>query len=125
MRTLRTAEDVADHYRDLIRAGELKSGQRLPPVRSGGDQYGLDPATVSKGYRILVSEGLVTSRQGRGTVVASQDPQDGEGLREAITNLEQMMKRMADTLEAVGVTVRQAQERLGQFSETEAAVPEK
>lgn len=57
----------------LIASGEWKRGQRLPTERALAAQLGVSRNTVSLAYRQLEAEGLITSRQGRGTFVAEAD----------------------------------------------------
>lgn len=56
---------VVARYRDLIKSGGLKDGERLPPVRDIADELGMAFNTVSKAMRVLANEGyVVTSKQG-------------------------------------------------------------
>ena len=52
-----------------IEAGELKSGDRLPPHRALADQLGLSVQTVSRAYSDLMSRGVLAGQVGRGTFV--------------------------------------------------------
>lgn len=56
--------------RALIATGQLASGERLPSVRRLADWAGVNLNTVRGVYERLEQEGLVVSRQGRGTFVA-------------------------------------------------------
>jgi GntR family transcriptional regulator len=58
---------------NLIESGSWKKGQRLPTERDLAKQLGVSRNTVSLAYRQLETEGLITSRQGRGTFVAEAD----------------------------------------------------
>lgn len=69
--------------RHALRLGVLNEGDRLPTVREVVARLAINPNTVSKAYRELEYEGLVTARQGLGTfiakapggrVVAAQEP---------------------------------------------------
>ena len=57
---------------DLIGAGVLAQGSRLPPLRQLASDLGLAVGTVARTYRELEGAGLVVSRRGGGTRV-SQD----------------------------------------------------
>jgi DNA-binding GntR family transcriptional regulator len=62
--------DVADHFRALIKSGELAPGDALPSVAEIRDQFDVAAKTVSRALGVLKGEGLVTSRGSLGTVVA-------------------------------------------------------
>ena len=69
-----------------IRRGELAAGQRLLPVRQVADRLDVNFNTVARAYRLLADQGLVESRQGRGTRVVSDTDQAEESLAlEAMT----------------------------------------
>lgn len=56
---------------DLIEGGQLAEGVRLPPLRQLAGDLGLAVGTVARTYRELEVAGLVRSRRGAGTRVAS------------------------------------------------------
>ena len=53
----------------LIADGELKPGERLPPVRDLARQLGVNVNTVRSAYTKLAADGMVRTRHGVGTVV--------------------------------------------------------
>jgi DNA-binding transcriptional regulator YhcF (GntR family) len=57
--------------RALISTGQLGGGERLPSFRRLAEWAGVNLNTVRAVYEGLEAEGLVVSRQGRGTFVAS------------------------------------------------------
>lgn len=62
---------VEHAIRRAIDAGELKVGDKLPPVRELGWQVKMTPGTVARAYTILTQEGLLVAEVGRGTYVAA------------------------------------------------------
>src|SRR5262245_54991495 len=58
----------------VIRAGELRPGEPLPPVRRLADHLGVSPTTVASAYRDLQIRGLVTASGRRGTRVSPRPP---------------------------------------------------
>ncbi|MFB7032114.1 MULTISPECIES: GntR family transcriptional regulator [unclassified Streptomyces] len=62
--------DVAAHFRERIKSGELAPGDSLPSVSDIREQFDVAAKTVSRALGVLKSEGLVTSRGALGTVVA-------------------------------------------------------
>ena len=66
---------IADDLRALIASGALAPGSRLPSARQMMDRYDVASQTVQSAIRVLRSEGIVRSIQGRGTfVVDDLDP---------------------------------------------------
>jgi GntR family transcriptional regulator len=55
--------------RHALRLGYLKEGDKLPTVKDVVARIAINPNTVSKAYRELEYEGLVTARPGLGTFV--------------------------------------------------------
>lgn len=62
-------EQVVEQLTHSILTGELKKGSLLPPERELAEQMGVSRTVVREGTKILQSHGLVTVRQGSGTVV--------------------------------------------------------
>ena len=64
-----TYEQVRAQLADLILAGALPEGTRLPSIRQLAADLDLAPGTVARAYRELEAADLVSSRVRRGTVV--------------------------------------------------------
>jgi GntR family transcriptional regulator len=64
-------EQLRRQLADLIAAGQLGLGDRLPPLRQLAGDLGVAVGTVARTYRELEQEGLLTSRRGGGTRVAA------------------------------------------------------
>jgi DNA-binding transcriptional regulator YhcF (GntR family) len=62
-------EQLRRQFVELIRAGALAPGDRLPPLRQLAADLGLAVGTVGRTYRELEAAGLVASRRGGGTRV--------------------------------------------------------
>lgn len=63
--------DVAAHFRERIKDGDLVPGDPLPSVADVRAQFKVSAKTVSRALGVLKNEGLVTSRGALGTVVAT------------------------------------------------------
>lgn len=61
---------LASSLRDGIESGALRPGDPLPTEQSLSHDLGLGVSTVRSAYALLVKEGLVARRRGRGTFVA-------------------------------------------------------
>lgn len=66
---------IAARIRVAVAAGELKTGDGLPSVRSLAMRLRVNPATVVQAYRELEVEGLVEMLQGSGTFVKDISPE--------------------------------------------------
>lgn len=64
-------QEIAESLRRRIALGELKPGDKLPPVREMAQQWNCTPGTISRAYAQLAQEGLVTGHRGGGTRVTS------------------------------------------------------
>jgi GntR family transcriptional regulator / MocR family aminotransferase len=65
---------LASHLRDLVEAGRLVPGEKLPPTRAFAADLGLGRHTVARAYDDLASDGLLIAHVGQGTFVASRGP---------------------------------------------------
>jgi 2-aminoadipate transaminase len=55
--------------RDLIAAGALRKGERLPPTRELAVKLGLNRSTIASAYALLESDGLIRGHVGRGSFI--------------------------------------------------------
>ena len=62
---------VAQAVLDRIMDGSLTEGEATPSVRQVASQERINPLTVSRGYQLLVDDGLLEKRRGLGMFVAS------------------------------------------------------
>lgn len=65
-------EQIAAQAERLILSGALKSGDRLPSVRSLSNELSVNPNTIQKAYTELDRRGIVISAAGRGCFVSEQ-----------------------------------------------------
>lgn len=96
---------------DLIGAGVLPAGTRLPPLRQLAADLGLAVGTVGRTYAELESAGLVTSRRGAGTRVTAGARRPSPDLRQALDAHAEAFVRAARLLAADDEQVRAALER--------------
>ncbi len=64
-------QEIAEAIRRRIASGELKPGDKLPPVRTMAQTWDCTPGTVSRAYTELAQDGLVKGRRGGGTRVSA------------------------------------------------------
>ncbi|UYN98608.1 MAG: PLP-dependent aminotransferase family protein [Devosia sp.] len=64
-----TYRSLADSVVSAVRAGELRSGDRLPTHRQLAYDLGVSVQTVSRAYEDLIRRGIIAGEVGRGTYV--------------------------------------------------------
>jgi LacI family transcriptional regulator len=67
------AVQLAEQIGWLIASRRIARDDRLPPIRPLADRLGVNMHTVTSAYRQLEGDGLVSTRQGRGTIVLGYD----------------------------------------------------
>ncbi|MFQ5578661.1 MAG: GntR family transcriptional regulator, partial [Anaerolineae bacterium] len=60
-------QEIAESLRRRIASGDLKPGDRLPPMRDMARRWNCTPGTVSRAYAGLARQGLAAGRRGGGT----------------------------------------------------------
>ncbi len=63
---------VADTIHSAIKSGDLRAGDKLPPVRELAWSLGITPGTVARAYTLLTDAGHAVAEVGRGTFVAQK-----------------------------------------------------
>src|ERR1700722_17499430 len=84
----RISEIIVEQIRLLMRQGQLKPGDRLPPERDRCERFGVSRVTVREALRMLESSGRVEIRvgaRGGAFVTAPSSNRVGEGLADLIT----------------------------------------
>jgi DNA-binding FadR family transcriptional regulator len=84
----RISEVIVEQIRLLMRQGQLKPGDRLPPERDLCVRFGVSRVTVREALRMLESTGLVEIRvgaRGGAFVTAPSSNRLGEGLADLLT----------------------------------------
>ncbi len=75
---------LTGRLKELIHAGALKPGDRLPSEYRLAHDHGVSRATVREAVRALTADGYLIARQGQGTFVATRPPIDS-GLQDLET----------------------------------------
>lgn len=65
---------VVDHVRQLVASGELKPGDRLPPERELARNLKISRSSLRAGIGFLSAMGVLKSRHGSGTFIATGPP---------------------------------------------------
>lgn len=122
-------QQIAQSIRQEILFGTLKPDEELPTVREMAGRWGCSPGTVMRAYRELASQGLVVSRAGSGTRVASGAGAVGETplRRAALINQAETFLLAAVSagysVDEITLAVHMALDRWRVLAETEEAQP--
>jgi GntR family transcriptional repressor for pyruvate dehydrogenase complex len=65
---------IATSIREQISAGELRTGDELPPEAELAERFGVSQRVVRDALRALNSEGIIATRQGKRAVVRELEP---------------------------------------------------
>ena len=64
-------EQIVNQVEKFIAAGLMKSGDRLPSVRSLSVELSVNPNTIQKAFGELLNKGLIASVPGKGSFISS------------------------------------------------------
>ncbi len=104
-------EQLRRQLADLVGSGELRAGDRLPPLRQLAGDLGLAVGTVARAYRVLEADGVLESRRGAGTRVAAGVSTMPEKLRrERLAELAESYRRQGHALGFDDAELRRALE---------------
>lgn len=67
-------EQVVEEIKRMIRGGELKVGDTLPPIRTLAGQLDVSVNTVARAYQELYSQGLIEGNRRKGSYVRQSAP---------------------------------------------------
>jgi GntR family transcriptional repressor for pyruvate dehydrogenase complex len=73
VRKIRIYEEVVGQLHQLIEAGKLKAGDRLPSERELAETFRVSRSSVREAIKTLENEGLVITRPGSGTFITAVD----------------------------------------------------
>ncbi len=91
---------MKNQIRYQIVSGRLAIGEQLPTVRQLAVELTINPNTVSRVYLELEREGLVSTRQGKGTFVAERSaPNNGEEERQSKLH-ETILRALTEAVES-------------------------
>ncbi len=84
-------EQIVEEIKRLIKTGELKEGDPLPPIRSFASQLDIAANTVARAYQELYNQDLIEGNRRKGSYVKKAlvelDDDDSKIFKEPILNL--------------------------------------
>ena len=103
-------KQIEDEIRRLIAIGRLAPDDSIPSVRDLARKLQVNPATVSKAYQELRSEGLLEVRRGEGTFVTTEPPKVKKSERKRAMGT--AARRYASIAATAGAAVNEAVEEV-------------
>lgn len=84
--------EIAEKYKEYIRLGIIKNGERLPSVREAAGELSVNPNTVARAYSRLEEEGFIKSlpKKGAYVIYGEEKKADVPDLRDRIYALRDM-----------------------------------
>jgi len=104
-------DQIKEQVRGLIHAGQLKAGDQLPTMRELSIELAVNFNTVAHAYRELDSEGVITTRRGEGTFVAST-PGAAEMRRIRQKKLRELVNALFNEVNRLGYTVEEVKQAI-------------
>jgi GntR family transcriptional regulator len=114
--------DDAPIYRQIIRqieyailSGRLKSGDRLPTIRSLAVELKTNPNTIAKAYGELEIRGILATQVGSGTYISNKKPEpENEG---ADRKIKELVGRFISDMRDLGIEKRELARVIAAFKE--------
>jgi|RhiMethySRZTD1v2_1073278.scaffolds.fasta_scaffold757911_2 DNA-binding GntR family transcriptional regulator len=91
---------VADQLRGLIESGGLAPGAQLPTHKVLAEEYGVAVETVKRALALLRDEGLILTRQGKGSYVR-RGGGEGSGRSADLSKLAAQVAALNHDLDAI------------------------
>lgn len=98
--------EIAERFKEYIKLGVYKDGDKLPSVREAAGELGVNPNTIAKAYSILEKEGLICSLPKKGAFVTqgksdTQCPPDKRSVIAALRDMGIEKQTLIDWIEEV------------------------
>lgn len=87
---------IADNFRNQIKAGILIEGDKIPSVRELAGELAINPNTIQRAYRELEAEGWIASVSGKGSFVCGYKNNDQPDLIPMWSDLDTAVRRLMD-----------------------------
>ncbi|MDR0655557.1 MAG: GntR family transcriptional regulator [Treponema sp.] len=95
-------------YRQIIQqieygilSGRMKSGDRLPTIRSLAVNLKINPNTIAKAYNELEIKGILATQVGSGTYISDKKPELEEDAR--LQKVREVLRRFIQEMKDLGV----------------------
>jgi GntR family transcriptional regulator len=95
-----------------VAAGDLKAGDRLPPIRALSQKLDVNPNTVARAYRDLAQSGAIEAEQGSGCYVAPPKAPAALSAKERKTKVSELSARLTAEAQSHGIRIEDLIEQL-------------
>ncbi len=84
--------EIAERYKEYIKLGVIKNGEKLPSVRALAGELGVNPNTVARAYSRLEAEGFICAlpKKGAFVIFGSEDGENEPDKKNVIYALRDM-----------------------------------
>ncbi len=100
---------------DLVLAGTLPAGTRLPTIRSLAIQLKINPNTIAKAYAELELRGVVTTQVGSGTFISDNIPEPAQAERDEL--LQDLLHRTILEFASLGINKKEIPALIDEYKE--------
>lgn len=100
---------IMDQIRHRVALGDWAAGQEIPSIRAMAAALSISVITVKRAYLELEHEGVIVTRQGKGSFIAD-NPDMGTALRHK--ELDQHLEAAIDAAQLIGLPEQELQTRL-------------
>ena len=109
---------IVEQIRRRVAVGDWRPGQEIPSIRALAAATRVSVITVKRAFLELEHEGILVTRQGRGSFVA-EDVELAKNLRER--ELDGHLAKAVDVARELGLSARQLEARLREAARTREA----
>jgi len=102
---------IIDQVRHRVASGDWPPGWSIPSIRRLAAELRVSVITVKRAYLELEREGVITTRQGKGSCVAEHPVDLGDRLRRE--ELRRHLEAAVEVARILGLTARELQEVAG------------
>lgn len=103
---------IMDQIRHRVALGDWTAGQEVPSIRAMAAALSISVITVKRAYLELEHEGVIVTRQGKGSFIAD-DPAMGSALRHQ--ELDQHLQAAIAAAQLIGLPDLELQTRLSEL----------
>jgi GntR family transcriptional regulator len=114
-------------YRQIIRqiehgvlSGRLKTGDKLPTIRSLAVALKINPHTIAKAYGELEIRGILTTQVGSGTYISDKKPENEDAALNG--RIREALGRFLQEMRGLGVDKGEALRLIEEFNEDSEGV---
>ena len=100
--------EIAERYEKYITLGVIKTGEKLPSVRTAAGELGVNPNTVQRAYSLLEERGFIRSVPKKGAFVAyGEDGAKESPLRREVTDMVAHLRDSGVTREELALIIEE------------------